>query len=69
MTISNDFEKIATKNKRKNRLKTVGISVGAMLISALIIFIDRTSCRDGQRKLSVEVRDCLSQYRLHHLGL
>lgn len=39
MTFSNDFEKIATKISEKNRLKTVGISVDAMLISALIIFL------------------------------
>lgn len=39
MTILNDFEKIAIKNKRKNRLKTVGISVAAMLLSALIVFL------------------------------
>ena len=39
MTILNDFEKIAIKNKRKNRLKTVIISVSVMLISALIIFL------------------------------
>ena len=39
MMILNDFEKIAAKNKRKNRLKTVIISVSVMLISALIIFL------------------------------
>ena len=37
MTISNDFEKIAKKNKHKNRLKTVVISVVISLLSILLV--------------------------------
>lgn len=37
MKISNDFEKIAKKSKRKNRLKTVLISTLAALLSLLLI--------------------------------
>ena len=54
MTISNDFEKIATKNKRKNRLKTVGISVGMMLISALIIFLGLRSLTERHAEMVKE---------------
>lgn len=54
MTISNDFEKIATKNKRKNRLKTVGISVGAMLVSALIIFLGLRSLTERHAEMVKE---------------
>ncbi len=39
MTISNDFEKIAKKNKHKNRLKTVVISVLISLLSILLVIM------------------------------
>ncbi|EQC68997.1 hypothetical protein HSISB1_2036 [Streptococcus sp. HSISB1] len=38
MKISNDFEKIAVQNKRKNQLKTVIISAFMVLLSILIVF-------------------------------